>query len=450
MLNRTPFVLSLLLPALVAADAIDRKVEDFVRLTMVPGVAVAVVRDGEVVKAKGYGFANVEWKARTTAETVFRLASVSKQFVTTAVMLLQQDGKLRASDPLRQHLPEAPDAWANVTIAQLMSHTSGLPTESPGFRWYEDRPINEVIKAASMLPLRFEPGSKYEYCNFGYFVLAEIVNRVAGEPWDALLERRVFDPLGMNATRATTATALVEQRAMGYEWKNGELRNLPMHVALRPSGGTLSNVLDLAKWDRALKGAEILSEATKAAMWTPITLNDGKTHPYGFGWELATKNGHRIVAHGGAANGFRTHFARYPDHGVAVVVLTNEASTPAEQLSAQVAAIALPALKSSSPAEVSGAPSPKVRKVAALLDALEAGKAEGSPLMDSLARTTDWATHQERFAGFGKRRALVGLVNGTNAGKTEQFRAAYEKLRFRIYAEFQEDRISQFRFELED
>jgi CubicO group peptidase (beta-lactamase class C family) len=179
------------------------------------------------------------------------------------------------------------------------------------------------------LPLRFVPGEKWEYCNVGYFSLAEIIRVVSGKPWPDFLSERVFKPLEMNATRTTDMTELVPNRANGFTWRNGKFDNAGIYFALRPSGAFLSTVLDLAKWDAALYTDKILNKSIRDQMWTGVKLNDGKIHPYGFGWEVDTINGHKVLRHGGSLPGFRA-IARFVDDKITVVVLTNgEQANPA-------------------------------------------------------------------------------------------------------------------------
>jgi CubicO group peptidase (beta-lactamase class C family) len=171
--------------------------------------------------------------------------------------------------------------------------------------------------------LRFSPGEKWEYCNVGYFTLAEIIHKVTGKPWGDFLRDRLFAPLEMNATRTTTINDLVANRASGYVWEDGKFENAPNYSALRPSGAFLSTVLDLAKWEAALANHKILDQTALDQMWTPVKLNSGSTHTYGFGWELDPVAGHKQIHHGGSLPGFRSQFARFVDDKITVIVLTN-------------------------------------------------------------------------------------------------------------------------------
>jgi CubicO group peptidase (beta-lactamase class C family) len=325
-INRTLlFALVLLLTATVAARA--DKVDDYVKAEMqkqrVPGLSLAVIKDGKIIKAEGYGLANVEHNVPAKPETVYKIGSVSKQLIAAGIMLLIQDGKVSLDDKISKFLEGTPDTWKEITVRHLLTHTSGIIREAPGFDPFKIQNDADVIKTAYPLPLRFAPGEKYEYCNVGYFALVEIISRVSGKSWEAFLNERVFAPLGMTATRTTTTKEIVPGRATGYEWNKDKLQNATEFLALRPSGAFLSTVLDLAKWDVALYSDQLFKTTTREQMWTPVKLNSGASHPYGFGWELGTVGGHRRVHHGGSLPGFRATLARYVDDKLTVIVLTN-------------------------------------------------------------------------------------------------------------------------------
>src|SRR5215813_6603000 len=253
--KRTPFFALLILLVAVLAVRAD-KVDDAVKAAMlkqhVPGVSIAVVKDGKIIKAEGYGLANIELNVSANAETVFKIGSVSKQFISAGILLLAQEGKLGLDDNISKFLEGTPDTWKAITVRHLLTHTSGIVREAPGFDPLKIQSDADVIKTAYPLPLRFKPGEKWEYCNVGYFALAEIIRKISNKPWPEFLSERVFKPLGMNATRTTTVSDLVPNRASGYVWSEERLQNADEWVALRPSGAFLSTAQDLAKWDAAL------------------------------------------------------------------------------------------------------------------------------------------------------------------------------------------------------
>lgn len=340
------FALILLFVTTVAAQA--DKVDDYVKAEMqrqrIPGISIAVMKDGKVIKAQGYGLANVELNIPAKPETVFKIGSVSKQLIATGILLLMQDGKLSLDDKISKFLEGTPDTWKEISVRHLLTHTSGIVREAPGFNPLKIQDDAEVIKTAYPLPLRFAPGEKWEYCNVGYFSLAEIIRKVSGKPWGDYLNERLFTPLEMHATRTTTETAIIQNRADGYAWREGKLRNADIFFALRPSGAFLSTVLDLAKWDAALNTDKILKQETLNQMWTPVKLNSGATHPYGFGWELSSVAGHKLVQHGGSLPGFRAQISRLVDDKLSVVVLTNGDNADPNLIALGIAAQYIPGL----------------------------------------------------------------------------------------------------------
>ena len=306
-----------------ARDTVDRFVAAEMARTHIPGVSLAVVRAGKVIKSEGYGMADLENGIPVTQETVFKIGSVSKQFLATGIMLLAQDGRLSVDDPVAKYFPGAPDSWGGITLRHFLTHTSGVLREGPAFDPLKVQPDSIVIRSAFASPLEFPTGSKYQYCNVCYFTLADIIARVSGKPWDAFLAERVFRPLGMTATRTTTTTELVAHRARGYVWRDSDYVNAPEFLALRPSGAFLSTVVDLAKWDAALYQDRLLTKSNRERMWTPVRLTGGSSFGYGFGWQLDSLDGHWQVHHGGSLPGFRAELARFPNDSLTVVVLTN-------------------------------------------------------------------------------------------------------------------------------
>jgi CubicO group peptidase (beta-lactamase class C family) len=346
-LRRTPlFAIVLLLAATVAAraDKTDDLVKEQMQKQHIPGVSLAVIREGKIIKVAGYGLANVELNVAAGPETVFKIGSVSKQFIAAGILILVQEDKLSIDDKISKFLEGTPDTWKDITIRHLLTHTSGIVREAPGFDPLKIQNDADVIKTAYPLPLRFVPGEKYEYCNVGYFSLAEIIRKVSGKPWPEFLNERVFTPLGMSATRTTTMTELVQNRANGFVWRDGKFQNAGTYFALRPSGAFLSTVLDLAKWDAALYTDKILKQTIRDQMWTGVKLNSGKLHPYGFGWDLDNINGHKIVRHGGSLPGFRAMLARFVDDKITIVVLTNGDNANPAGIAMQVAAQYIPGL----------------------------------------------------------------------------------------------------------
>lgn len=322
-------------------DTVDRFVVAEMARQQVPGLALAVVRAGTPIKVEGYGLADLEHNIPVTPQTVFKIGSVSKQFLATGIMLLAQDGRLTVEDPAVTYFTAAPESWRPITLRHFLTHTSGVVREGPVFDPLKVQPDSVVITSAFAAPLEFPTGTKYQYCNVCYFALAEVIARVSGKPWDTFLAERVFVPLGMTATRTTTTTEIVPHRARGYAWRDGRYVNAPEFLALRPSGAFLSTVLDLATWDAALYTDRVLTRASREAMWTAVRLAGGGTSAYGFGWQLGSLDGHRQVYHGGSLPGFRAQMMRLPDDSLTVIVLTNGDGARPDQIAVGIARLYL-------------------------------------------------------------------------------------------------------------
>lgn len=316
--------LLLLCPAPPAArqDKTDEFINAQLREQNIPGLALAIVKNGKVIKAEGYRYADLERKTPITPLTVLKIASVSKQFIATGIMVLVQDGKLSVADPVSKHITDVPAAWKGITIRHLLTHTAGLVREAPGVDISKFQPDIDVIRNAYDAPLLFAPGEKYQYSNVGYFILGEIIRRVSGHPWADYIDEKVFKPSGMISTFPTNTTVKIANRAIGYV-DNDNPRRAPEWTALRPSGAFLSTVLDMAKWDAMLYTDTILTEATRREMWTPARLNDGDTSAYGYGWQLTTDRGRTQVYHGGGGPGARASFTRFLEDRLSIIVLIN-------------------------------------------------------------------------------------------------------------------------------
>ncbi|HTV01070.1 MAG TPA: serine hydrolase domain-containing protein [Luteitalea sp.] len=343
-------------PASTAQVAdIDAFVARQMKARHIPGVSIAVLRDGAVVLTKGYGLADVENTVPATESTMYQLASVTKQFTATAVLQLVEDGKLTLATPLRSVLPDMPEAWGAVTIAQLLNHTSGIPsyTSVPDFgtMMRKDFTPAELIGLVRDRPMDFAPGEKWRYNNSGYVLLGMLVEKIAGQPWGTVLDTRLFTPAGMPTARVNDLSVIVPHRAQGYAWVNGELRNGDYVSPTQPyaAGALIVSVLDLAKWDETLVKHPLLSPASLAAMYTPAPIADGKTHPYGFGWDVSPYRGHTRYGHGGGIPGFSTYYARFVDDKLSVIVLANEGSGGAERIANGIAEFYIPALRDGAP-----------------------------------------------------------------------------------------------------
>lgn len=307
----------------------DERIEKYMSDNNIPGGLIAVASKGEILELRTYGEANVELSVPVNADHVFEIGSISKQFVATAALQLVEEGKLSLDDPIHKHLPELPSDWVGVTLKQLLNHTSGIPDYEEIYTYdiYRLRVTPEdVIKIANGRPMDFEPGMGRYYSNTGYYLASMIVERAAGAPLGKVLQTRIFDPLGMTSTRFADPEAIIKGRAEGY-WvnKRGELinRNATETSSTLGAGGLLSSAADMAKWDAALYGTEILSEASKEVMWETTILPDGTDTRYGLGWNVGEDRGLKITSHSGQVAGFVAYFTRFIDHDTSIIVFMN-------------------------------------------------------------------------------------------------------------------------------
>ncbi|HLJ56503.1 MAG TPA: serine hydrolase domain-containing protein [Chthonomonadaceae bacterium] len=335
----------LTLSAIARADKLDDFVNSQLPARHAPGVAVGIVRDGKLVTARGYGLANVENHVPVTPDTVFEIGSMTKQFTAALVLMQVEEGKIGLDDKIDKYLPDTPAAWREITVRNLLTHTSGIKgyTEvAPSFLALAREPHTqqEIVKMVSGLPLAFAPGQKWAYSNTGYYLLGMILEKVAGKPYMELLGERILKPLAMTNTRDGAPEAIIRNRASGYLW-DGKLQNAPwlQPTAAFAAGCLVSTVGDLAKWDAALATDRLLKPSSRDMMWTPVKLKGGGEFGYGFGWAIGSAGGHKLIEHGGGTAGFSTDIARYPGEKITVIVLTNCQAGAAEQIARGVAAL---------------------------------------------------------------------------------------------------------------
>ena len=337
-------------PSSDALAELDRRVQAHLDNNNIPGGLVAVVSRGRIIHLKTYGMANVELSVPVTDSTVFEIGSISKQFVSAAAMILVQENKLGLDDTIHKYLPDLPSEWLGVTVRQLLTHTSGIPDyeEIRTYDVYRFRLTpEEVIRIAHSRPMDFAPGTGWYYSNTGYFLLSMIVERIEGRPLGQVLKARIFGPLGMTQTRMADPEAIIRHRASGY-WVNkaGELinRNPTETSSTLGAGGILSSAYDLAKWDEALYGDQLLSAESKAAMWTPAILPDGKSTGYAFGWNVRPYKGLKSQSHGGQVAGFVANFSRFPEQEAAIIVFLNRYRVSSSRLKVAVLHTFMPSL----------------------------------------------------------------------------------------------------------
>ncbi len=317
-------------------------------LQHVPGTTIAVLQNGEMVTARGYGLASVELQVGATTDTAYCIGSLTKQFTSALVLRLVDAGALRLDDAIAPFFPTAaPAPWAGITVRHLLTHTSGIKRDPVRFRptknslppdyipvlyaWgRQEFSDANLVRMTADLPLDFSPGAQMSYSNAGYFLLGQIAARVSGQSFETLLRAEILDPLGMTNTRFVEDD-LIPNFATGYTWTETGLRRGGWINPTRDkaAGSLVSTVGDLAKWDKAWRDGHVVSPARQTEAWTPAQTSSGEPLPYGLGWQINKTDGSpswNFVGHGGMWGGFTAFWHRFTDagaNGLTVIVLTN-------------------------------------------------------------------------------------------------------------------------------
>jgi CubicO group peptidase (beta-lactamase class C family) len=328
------------------SDAVAKYVKAEMARQHIPGVALLVSRNGEPVRAQGFGLSNVELQVPVKPETLFQSGSVGKQFTATAIMMLVEEGKIGLDDSITKYLPDAPATWKPVTVRHLLSHTGGFTDYPKNFDFRKDRDEEELLKIVERIPLAFPPGTSWSYSNLGYLTLGILIHRVTGAFYGDVLQARVFRPLGMQTTRIISEADIIPNRSSGYRLVKGELKNqewVSPVLNTTADGSLYFSILDLAKWDGALYTEKLLKRSSLEQMWTVVKLNNGQANSgnYGFGWEITNSHGHRLIDHDGAWQGFKTQISRFVDDKLTVVVLANLAEANPGKIAEHVAELYL-------------------------------------------------------------------------------------------------------------
>ena len=327
-----PLLLLISIAAHAQTPDLHSSVAEYVKAEMqrqhIPGLSLLVAKGGKVVLAEGFGSANVELQVAAKPETIYQSGSVGKQFTATAVMMLVEEGKIGLDDPLSKYFKDAPAAWKEVTVRELLSHTAGFGDYPEKFDFRKDWTEDELIKLVEGLPLAYPPGTKWEYSNLGYLTLGILIHHVTGKFYGDVLQERIFHPLEMNSTRIISEADIIPNRSAGYRLVKGELKNqewVSPKMNTTADGSLYFDVLDLAKWDAALYTEKLVKKSSLDQMWTVVKLKDGQPNKghYGFGWFIDERQGHRCIHHDGAWQGFQTAIDRYVDDQLTVIALCN-------------------------------------------------------------------------------------------------------------------------------
>jgi CubicO group peptidase (beta-lactamase class C family) len=301
---------------------------------------VLVAQGDKILLDKGYGYANLEWQIPDAPEAKFRLGSITKQFTAASILLLEERGKLNTDDLVKKYMPDAPAAWDKITIYNVLTHTSGIPsfTEFPDYRSTEATPTTpeKLVARFRDKPLDFQPGEKWKYSNSGYVLLGYLIEKISGKSYQDFVQENIFKPLAMSDSGYDSNTAIIPHRAYGYSpGPNGPHNAGYIDMSIPFSAGSLySTTHDLLLWEQGLFGGKVLSAASLKKMTTPFKEN------YACGLMVRTVNGHPVIEHGGGIEGFNTQLSYYPDDKLTVVVLANLNGGAPGDIASKLAAVA--------------------------------------------------------------------------------------------------------------
>ncbi|HEX4205410.1 MAG TPA: serine hydrolase domain-containing protein [Ktedonobacteraceae bacterium] len=295
-----------------------------------PGVAVAIIQHEHILHCQGYGLANLEWEQPITPATVFGIGSITKPFTATAILLLEQQGKLSLDDPIQRHLPDYPTHGEQITMQHLLTHTSGIPNfvTREGF-WQQHAPLHksftELTALFQHLPLDFAPGTRYGYSNSAYCLLGKIIENLSGMSYGDFIQTQVFAPMGMTCSHYISHEPIIARRAGTYEKTETGYQHAPNVSATQTysAGGLGSTLEDFIHWEAALREERLLDRATQERMYTPVQLVDGRTENYGLGWALNPYRRQHVVCHAGGIPGYSAFFGRFMDYDTTLIVLSN-------------------------------------------------------------------------------------------------------------------------------
>ncbi|MEO5757231.1 MAG: serine hydrolase domain-containing protein [Mesorhizobium sp.] len=332
----------------------------------IPGLGLAIVRDGRILHLGGYGLANVEHNVQATPDTIFHSGSTGKMFTAAAVLLLVQDGRIGLDDPLKRYVVEGPQSWDGITIRQLLSMMSGLGNFSESFaptpirdnvvplNQWQDHSDEQLLALAGLSPLMFAPGENYAYSNISYVLAAIVTARICGKPYYEFLRERLFGAIGMATARDASWFDIVPNRAAGHSFRDNRLHNRQWTAPTlfrTGDGGLYFSPRDIAHWFLELDNPRIFSPASVELMVEPALMSDGRKafNGYALGWQNSEVRGHRKIRHGGTWDGFRAEFMRFPSQGLSVAVLANVEQAQVARIGQEIAGLVEPAVAAYQP-----------------------------------------------------------------------------------------------------
>lgn len=311
-----------------------------------PGGVVLISKKGNVTYKKAFGLANMELEVPMKTDMVFEIGSLTKQFTAVAILQLMEQGKLSLNDPITKYIPDYPVYERTITIHHLLTHTAGLQNYTSQDKWTSmwrmEKTLLETIDLFKNEPLDFTTGSKFNYSNAGYVLLGYIIEKVSGLSYNAYLDKNVIQAAGMKNTFCGTHSAIVKNRASGYQinsnYINAEFLSFSQ---IHAAGALMSTVDDLYVWNKALRNSTLLKKETLKLAETNYKTSNGAPINYGYGWFLNELYGSPTVEHGGGIFGYITYALYLPKEDIYVVVLTNCDSYNPESIAVKLAATAL-------------------------------------------------------------------------------------------------------------
>ena len=312
-----------------------------------PGVSALVAKNGEIIYSSAFGLANLEHQIPLNPESVFEIGSITKQFTAVAILMLEQEGKLKVTDEVTKYIPDYPTQGKSITIHHLLNHTSGIKsyTNMPSFmsEARTDMTPNELIDVFKNEPLEFDPGDQWKYNNSGYIILGEIIERVSGISYEEYVETKLFAPAGMSRSLYGSHSEIIPNRANGYQPQEDGYRNADYLSMTLPyaAGSLMSTVGDLFKWQQALSSNKLISAFQLNKAWTNTSLNDGSLTDYGYGWSINEVSDVPSIEHGGGIFGYTTYAIYIPEEDLYVAVFANSNGNSPTDVTIRIAAEAI-------------------------------------------------------------------------------------------------------------
>ncbi|MBS1716849.1 MAG: beta-lactamase family protein [Armatimonadetes bacterium] len=338
-------ILAAIIAATCDADQIDKVIAKAMAAQHIPGASVAVLIHGRAIKQRSYGFSDLEQKVKATNQSAYMVGSVSKQFESTALLQLADEGRLKLDDPITKYLDGLPKAWSGITIRHLMTHTSGLKdyVGLPEHDQSQAKPVTpkQIMEWVGRYPLEFTPGTQWKYCNTGSYLEGLIIEKVTGKSYEEFAKSKLWRPLGMRSTRLNRWKDDIPNRAKGYAWGKGGREKPTFEDDTWPwaGGGVVTTLEDLVKWVQWLG-----SKPSNNRLWKPVQLAGSGSYPFGLDWFISDQRGTPRMFRTGGINGFSAILMRYPAHDITVILLTNEDGVPVRAFAEEIAQAVDPSL----------------------------------------------------------------------------------------------------------